>query len=141
LMQARTGGASAARHPPSGPCLLANARTAIWQWRRRAARAARQLRLIGAAAMLDAIREAGIDLLPAEMKIRLARMAQRPFADLFVEIEQARLVGHFRARLGRHQPARRRRGNGLLHIARSLPQETTGPHGDDARLWRPCRRD
>src|SRR5690606_31299361 len=117
----------------------ANARAAIGQGRRRAAGAAWQLRLIGAAAMLDAIGEAGIDLLPAEMEVRLAGMTERPFANLLVEIEQARLVRHLRAGFGRHQPARRRGGDGLLHIARPLPQEAARPHGNDARLWRPRR--
>ena len=48
-----------------------------------------QLRLIGMAAMADAIGEARVHLLAAEVEIGLAGVADRPFADLVVEIEQA----------------------------------------------------
>jgi putative hemolysin len=61
----------------NGPA-LANARTAVGQWRRRAAVAARQLRLKRSAAMLDTIGEARIDFFAAEMEIRLARMTYWP---------------------------------------------------------------
>jgi hypothetical protein len=37
--------------------------------------------------MLDAIREARIGLVAAKVEIRLAGMADRPFADLLVEVE------------------------------------------------------
>ena len=68
--------------------------------------------------MLDAIREAGVHLDAAEMEIGLARMPHRPAADAVVEVEQAGLVGHLRARLGRHEAARRRgRDRRLLVIA------------------------
>src|SRR5215213_7206229 len=76
---------------------------------RRAAVAAGDLGLVGDSAMLDAIRETGIGVGAAEMEIGLARMADRPFADLLVQIEQAGLVRDLRARLGRDQPPRRRR--------------------------------
>src|SRR5688572_4402855 len=87
----------------------ADARPAERQRRRRPAIAPRQLRLVGDAAMLDAIREARIGLRSAEMEIGLAGMADRPFADLLVEVEKAGLVGDLGARLGRDEPARRRR--------------------------------
>lgn len=66
---------------------------AIRQRRGRAAGAARQLRLIGAAAMFDAIGEAGVHLLATEMEVGLAGVTDRPLADLLVEIEQAGLAG------------------------------------------------
>src|SRR3546814_12165668 len=53
--------------------------------RRRTPVAAGKLRLIGDCAMLHAIRKAGIGGLPAEVEIRLARMHDRPFADLVAE--------------------------------------------------------
>ena len=56
---------------------------------------ARQLSLIGAAAVLDAIGEPGVNLHAAEVEVRLARVAHRPAADAIVEIEQAGLVGDF----------------------------------------------
>ena len=64
--------------------------------------------------MLDAIREAGVRRIAAEVEIGLAGMADRPFADAVVEIEQAGLVGDFGARLGRDQAARRGRRNRRL---------------------------
>ena len=73
--------------------------------------------------MVDAIREAGIGRLPAEMEIGLAGMPDRPFADLLVEIEKAGLVGHFRARLGRDEPARRCWRDRRLLVARPLANE------------------
>ena len=79
---------------------LSNPRTAEGQGRRRTAVAARQLRLIGDRAMIKAIGEAGVDRLAAEVEVGLARMAERPFADLVVQIEQARLVRHVGRRLG-----------------------------------------
>ena len=73
--------------------------------------------------MLDAIGEARIGLLAAEVEVRLAGMADRPFADAVVQFEQAGLVGHFAARLGRYQPARRGRRNRRLLLARTLADE------------------
>src|SRR6185503_17954256 len=62
----------------------------------------------------------------AEMEIGLAGMAQRPFADAVVQIEQAGLVGHFGARLGRNQPPRRGRRDRRLGVAGSLANEAAG---------------
>src|SRR3546814_4791230 len=91
--------------------------------RRRTARAARQLRLIGAAAMFDAIGEAGVHRFAAEMEIRLARMAHRPFADALRQVQQRRLARNVRAGLGGNQAARRGRGDRRLLVARPLTQE------------------
>jgi hypothetical protein len=74
--------------------------------------------------MVDAIREAGICRTAAEVEIRLARVPQRPFANLLVKIEEARLVGDVRAWLCRHEAARRGRGDGRLLIAWTLTEET-----------------
>ena len=62
--------------------------------------APRQLRLIGDATMLDAIGKARVRRLAAEIEVRLARVADRPFADAIVELEKARFVGDLGARLG-----------------------------------------
>src|SRR3546814_8484139 len=48
--------------------------------------------------MRDAIRETGVHRLAAEMEIGLAGMADRPFADAVVQIEQCRLARDLRAR-------------------------------------------
>ena len=56
-------------------------RRAVVPNRRRAAVAARKLRLVGDSAMLDAIREAGVRSRSAEVEVGLAGMAQWPFAD------------------------------------------------------------
>ena len=96
--------------------------------------AARQLRLESAAAMFDAIGETGVHLFPTEVEIRLARVAHRPAADAIVEIEQAGLVGDFRARPCGHQAARRRRRNRRLLIARTLTEEAAGTDGDSALM-------
>ena len=69
--------------------------------------AARQLGLIGAAAMFDAIGEAGVHLLAAEVEIGLARVAHRPAAHLVRQIEQRGLAGDLGAGLGWHKAARR----------------------------------
>ena len=98
--------------------------------------AARQLGLIGAAAMLDAIGEAGVHLVAAEVEVRLAGVAHRPAADAVVKVEQRGLVGDLRARLGRHKAARRGRRNRRLLVARALTQEAAGADRDDARLRR-----
>lgn len=97
---------------------------------------ARQLRLIGTSAMVNAIGEPGVHLITAEVEVRLPGMAHRPAADAIVEIEQAGLVRDFRAGACRHQSARwRRRDRGLL-VTRALAQEATGADRDDARLRR-----
>lgn len=49
--------------------------------------AARQLRLIGTAAMLDTVGEARVHLITAEMEVRLAGVAHRPATDAVVEIK------------------------------------------------------
>lgn len=91
------------------PRNLANLPAAKRQGRRRPPVFAGELSLIGAAAMFDAIGKARVHRFAAEMEIRLARMAHRPFADALREIEQARLVLIFGVELLWHQPARRRR--------------------------------
>src|SRR3954466_3202380 len=115
---------------------LADPRPTKGKGRRRLAVAARELRLIGDAAMLHAIREAGIGLVAAEMEIGLAGMADRPFADLLVEIEQAGLLGDLGARLGRDEAARRRRRDGRLLLARRLADEAARADRTDLRLRR-----
>src|SRR5688500_20228212 len=72
-----------------------------------AAIAAGELGLVGDPAMLDAIREARVGRLAAEVEVGLAGMAERPFTDTVVQIEQAGLVGALRAWLRRDQPPRR----------------------------------
>ena len=47
--------------------------------------------------MLHAVREARVHLVAAEVEIGLAGMAERPFADLVVEIEQTGLAGNLAA--------------------------------------------
>ena len=76
--------------------------------------------------MLHAIGEAGVGLLAAEVEIGLAGVTNRPFADAIVEVEQARLVGDFRARLGGDQAARRGGGDRRLLIAGTLANEAAG---------------
>src|SRR4051812_50090324 len=95
------------------------------RWRR-AAVSAGELGLVGDAAMLDAIGEAGVGRLSAEMEVGLAGMAHRPLADAVVEIEQAGLVGDLGARLGRDQAARRRGRDRRLLIAGALADEAPG---------------
>src|SRR6185437_1996982 len=108
------------------PGALANPRPAEWKRGRRPAVAARELGLVGDSAMLDAIREAGVRRLAAEIEIRLARVADRPFADAVVEVEQAGLVGDLRAWLGRDQAARRRGRDRRLLLSRTLTDEAAG---------------
>lgn len=76
--------------------------------------------------MCDAIREAGVHLFTAEVKIRLTGMAHRPAADAIIEIEQASLVGNFRTRLGRHEAAGRGGRDRSLLVTRALTQEAAG---------------
>jgi hypothetical protein len=106
--------------------LLAHAGPPKGQGRGRLAVAAGELGLVGDAAMLDAIREAGIGRVAAEVEIGLTRMAHRPFADLLVEIEQAGLVGDLRARLG---GTRRRGGAGGIGACWSPGPWRTKPPG------------
>ncbi len=87
--------------------------------------------------MLDAVREPGVHLLAAEMKVGLARMAHRPAADPLVEIEQAGLVRDFRARPRRHEATRGRGGNRRLLVARTLAEKPARPDRNDPRLLRP----
>src|SRR5215203_2274887 len=70
--------------------------------------------------MLHAIWKARVRRLAAEVEIGLAGMAERPFADAVVKVEQAGLVSNFGARLGWDQTARRSRRNRRLRVARSL---------------------
>ena len=112
----------------------ANAGSAERQRRRRTTRAARKLCLIGSSAMLDAVGEAGVHLLTAKVEIRFARVSHRPTADPVVEVEQARLVGDFRAGLCRHEAARRRRWDRGLLVARTLAKKTAGADRNDTRL-------
>src|SRR3546814_14826339 len=65
--------------------LLTNSGTTEGRRRGRAARTARQLRLIGAPAMLDAIREPRVHGLTAEMEVGHARMHHRPAPDTVVK--------------------------------------------------------
>src|SRR5260221_6414293 len=102
---------------------LADPRAAERQRRRRPAIATRKLRLVGDSAMRDTIGEAGVRRLAAEVEVRLARMAHRPFADAVVQIEQAGLVGDLGARLCGHETARRRGRNRRLLVARALADE------------------
>ena len=95
---------------------------------------ARQLRLIGAAAMLDAIREARVHFFAAEMEVGLAGVAHRPAADAIVEIKQAGLAGHFWAGLGWHEAARRGRRDRCLLIAGALTQKAAGADRDNPLL-------
>src|SRR3954465_15107357 len=120
--------------------MLADPGPAERKRRRRAAGAAGDRGLVGDSAMLDAIREARIGGRAAEMEIGLAGMADRPFADLFVEIEQAGLVGDLRARLGGGEAARRRRRDRRLLLARGLADEAARSDRADLRLRRRGRR-
>ena len=95
--------------------------------------AARELRLIGPAAMRNTVREAGVHLFTAEVEIGFARVAHRPAADPVIQIEQAGLFSHFRVGLGRNQAARRRGRDRRLLIARALPQKSARANRDDPR--------
>ena len=78
------------------------------------------MRLIGMAAVRDAIREAGVHLVSAEMEVRFTGVTKRPFANAFIEIEQACLARDFGAWLGGDKAARRRWCGGWGLIARPL---------------------
>lgn len=112
--------------PGLGLYELAYPWAAKWQWWGWSPHTARQLCLIGAATMFNAIWEARVHSLATEMEIRLARVAHWPTANLVAQIEQAGLVSDFRAWLFRNQPARWCWWNGGLLIARALAQETAG---------------
>src|SRR5205814_5374136 len=88
--------------------------------------AARELRLIGDAAMRNAIRKAGVGGLTAKMEVGLARVPHRPLADAVVELEQTGFVCDLGARLGRNQAARWRGRDRRLLLARTLANEPTG---------------
>src|SRR5690348_8781890 len=104
----------------------ANSRPAERKRRRGPTVAARELGLVGDSAVGDAIGEAGVGRFAAEVEVGLAGMADRPFADAVVELEQAGLVGDLGARLGRHEAARRSgRDRGLL-VAGTLANEAAG---------------
>lgn len=92
-----------------------------------------QLRLISAAAMIDAIGEAGVNLVTTKMEIRLTWMAHRPAADPVIQIEKAGLFRNFGAGAGRDQAAGWRRRNGCLLIAGALPEESARSNRDDSR--------
>src|SRR3546814_5224670 len=83
--------------------------------------------------MLDAIGEARVHGLTAEMEVGLARMPHRPAADTVVEVEQGRLVGDLGARLRGHQPARRRGRDRCLLVAGTLADEAAGANRNDTR--------
>ena len=103
-----------------------------------------QLRLIGTAAMVDAIRETGVHLIAAEVKIGLTGMPHRPATDTIVKIEQAGFVRDFGAGPCRHKPARRGGRDGCLLVAGSLAQEAAGANRNDSlhrlRYRRICAR-
>src|SRR4029078_1646486 len=105
--------------------MLADPGAAEWHRRRGTPVAARELRLVGDSAMLDAVREARGRRLPAEVEVGLARMPHRPFADAIVQIEEAGLVGDLGARLGRHQSARRRGRDRRVLVSPTPPGEDT----------------
>ena len=87
--------------------------------------AARQLRLVSAAAMFDAIREARVHLDAAEVEVRFAGVAHRPAANAVIEVEQAGLVGDFGRWPRGHEPARwRGRDRGLLVAGTVRPEAT-----------------
>ena len=133
---ARSGDGSA----DAGESRLAHSRPAEGKRRRGAAVAARKLGLVSDPAMLDAVGEAGIRRLTAEMKVGLARMAHRPFANAVVQFEQAGLVGDLRARLGGHEAARRRGRDRRLLIARALADEAAGADRAILHFRRRARR-
>src|SRR5579875_2379970 len=105
---------------------LSDPRSAEGERRRGAPITPRELRLIGNAAMLDAIGKARIGRFAAKVEIGFSRVPHRPFADPVIEIEQARLVGNFGAWLCRDQPPGRSRRDRSLLLARTLPDESTG---------------
>ena len=84
--------------------------------------------------MLDAIGKARVHGLTAEVEVGLAGMPHRPAADAVVEVEQGRLVGDLRARLGGDETARRRWRDRRLLVARSLTDKAAGADRDDTRL-------
>jgi hypothetical protein len=67
---------------------LTNPWSAKWHWWRRTADTAWKLRLIGTAAMFDAVRKTGVYRNTAEMEIGFTGVAQGPTANTLVQIEQ-----------------------------------------------------
>src|SRR5207253_5898694 len=124
--QQKTAAASRAQRRRSRNTVLADPGAAKGERRGRPAVAARQLRLVGDSAMLDAIRKARVRRVAAEMEIGLAGVANRPLADAVVEIEQRSLVGDFGARLGGDEAARRRGRDRRLLVAGTLADEPAG---------------
>ena len=96
--------------------------------------AAWQLCLISAAAMVDAIWEARVHLVAAEMEIGFARVPHRPATDAIIQIEQAGLAGDFCAGPCGDQSARWCRRDRCLLIAGALAQKSAGSDRNDARL-------
>lgn len=86
--------------------------------------------------MLNAIREARVRRRAAKVKIRLAGVADRPFADPVIEIEQPGLVRDFGTRLCRDEPPGRRRRDWCLLFARSLSDKASGADGTVLHLLR-----
>ncbi len=132
------------------PMLVVRALADPWAAKRQrwwgSAGTARQLRLIGPAAMLDAIRKAWVHGLSAKVEVRFARMTHGPAAHLLRQVEQASLVRNLGAWLGRHQTAGRRRWDRRLLITGALPQEAARANRDDlgqirARIRQRLRRD
>jgi hypothetical protein len=115
---------------------LAHARTAKRQRRGRPAGAARKLRLVGSTAVRDAVREAGVHLVAAEVEVRLARMPHRPAAHAVVEVEQAGLVGH--SALGLAGTKRRGGAGGSAPAGRRVPGAGTRPDPTDTTRGMSC---
>ena len=119
---------------------LTNPWAAERHWWRRTAHAAWKLRLIGTAAMFDAVRKSGVYRDTAEMEIGFTGVTQGPAANALVQIQQRRFVGHFRAWLCRYKAAWRCWRNGCLLIAGALTHETA--RSDRNNAWhRRCARD
>jgi hypothetical protein len=119
---------------------LPDPRTAEWQGGRGLAVAARELRLIGDAAMLDAIREARIGRVAAKVK---SGSPGCPTGHLQIfSLRSSRLVLSAISGLGLagHQPARRRGRDRRLLVARALAHEAARADRADQRLRRGRRR-
>jgi hypothetical protein len=80
------------------------------------------------AAVYDAIGKARIHFFPAEMEVWFAGVANRPFADALIQIEQAGFTRDLWAWLGRNKPTWRRWRGGRSLITRPLAQETAGAY-------------
>ena len=87
--------------------------------------------------MRDAVREAGVHLVTTKMEIGFAGMPDWPFADFFVEIEQARFARDFGTRFGGNETTRRRGCGRRRLIARALAQKPTRAYRAQLRSrWR-----